>query len=387
MPCARKVARIAAGQHGVISYRQLLGRRGCAATIERRVKRGHLHRIYRGVYAVGHADLSHEGRWLAAVLTYGEGAVLSHESAAHLWTMSPTSPSLIHVTVPAQRKGQAQRHRPSPPDHAEPPRRNEPPQHPGHHPCPHPPRPRLGQGPDPVGAGAGLPSPARRAPDPPPRDQRPHRALHRGLLLAHRATRGRARLLRIPLRPPHLHGRPRPRPLPHDPRPPGPALHRRRAPREPGRNRPLPASPPFSERYSTLDRNTRPHRGHPPHPLRRLRRRRALAPLLRRRARRARPSSRASRRWSSSRTAGSSSTSAAARPRTNRRSRSRRPQTSTASTPSSTSASPTSPPSTGSGASAAPSSSPSRCSARPRSVPTYATPTAISSRSVSSRDR
>ena len=40
------------------------------------------------------------GRWVAAVLTCGDGAVLSHESAAALWGISPRSPSLVHVTVP-----------------------------------------------------------------------------------------------------------------------------------------------------------------------------------------------------------------------------------------------------------------------------------------------
>ena len=59
-----------------------------------------MHRLYRGVYAVGHRNLSREGRWIAAVLACGEGAALSHESAAHLWGRSPTSPPSSHVTVP-----------------------------------------------------------------------------------------------------------------------------------------------------------------------------------------------------------------------------------------------------------------------------------------------
>ena len=104
----RFVARIAANQHGVISFAQLAGAGVSPAMIDRRVRAGHLHRLYRGVYAVGHTDLSREGRWLAAVLAYGKGAVLSHESAAHLWNMSPRSPSLIHVTVPG-RNGRARR--------------------------------------------------------------------------------------------------------------------------------------------------------------------------------------------------------------------------------------------------------------------------------------
>jgi very-short-patch-repair endonuclease len=52
--------------------------------IHRRLASGHLLRIHRGVYAVGHAQLRREGRWLAAVLAVGPGAALSHRSAATL---------------------------------------------------------------------------------------------------------------------------------------------------------------------------------------------------------------------------------------------------------------------------------------------------------------
>jgi hypothetical protein len=69
------------------------------SVIVRRTQKGLLHRIHRGVYAVGHPGLSGEGRWMAAVLACGEGAVLSHRSAAALWTILPP-PSLIDVMVP-----------------------------------------------------------------------------------------------------------------------------------------------------------------------------------------------------------------------------------------------------------------------------------------------
>lgn len=52
--------------------------------MERRLASGHLVRMHRGVYAVGHAQLRPEGRWLAAVLAAGAGAALSHRSAAAL---------------------------------------------------------------------------------------------------------------------------------------------------------------------------------------------------------------------------------------------------------------------------------------------------------------
>ena len=53
---------------------------------------GRFHRIHRGVYALGHTNLSFEGRCTAAVLALGEGAVVSHLSAAALWGMPCSRP-------------------------------------------------------------------------------------------------------------------------------------------------------------------------------------------------------------------------------------------------------------------------------------------------------
>jgi very-short-patch-repair endonuclease len=66
-----------------------------------------LHRLYQGVYAVGHTDLSLHGRCLAAVLACGPRALLSHYSAAWLWGLTPTKPIPIHVTSPSPRKRRA----------------------------------------------------------------------------------------------------------------------------------------------------------------------------------------------------------------------------------------------------------------------------------------
>jgi hypothetical protein len=59
--------------------------------------------VHRGVYAVGHTTLTAKGRWLAAVLTCGPGALLSHVSAAALWDLLRTSRSRIDVTTMRQR--------------------------------------------------------------------------------------------------------------------------------------------------------------------------------------------------------------------------------------------------------------------------------------------
>jgi very-short-patch-repair endonuclease len=69
--------------------------------IRGRVRGGRLHRIHRGVYAVGHPGFSQEGRWMAAVLAVGEGACLSHRSAAELWKLLDRRDGVVDVSVPS----------------------------------------------------------------------------------------------------------------------------------------------------------------------------------------------------------------------------------------------------------------------------------------------
>jgi very-short-patch-repair endonuclease len=96
----RIVAQIAARQHGVVSTEQLLRAGLSRSAITRRLRAGRLHRVYRGVYAVGHPGLSTEGKWMAAVLACGDGAALSHRSAAELWRLLEVADGPVHATVP-----------------------------------------------------------------------------------------------------------------------------------------------------------------------------------------------------------------------------------------------------------------------------------------------
>src|SRR3954470_15069542 len=81
------LSRIAARQHGVVTAAQLERVGIDKDRVTRRVKAGRLHRLHRGVYAVGHTRLSFEGRCMAAVLALGDGAAVSHRSAAAVWGM------------------------------------------------------------------------------------------------------------------------------------------------------------------------------------------------------------------------------------------------------------------------------------------------------------
>ena len=100
---------IAGRQHGVVTTAQLREAGLDEVAIHRAVQAGRLHRLHQGVYAVGHRSLSWRGRWLAAVLAAGDGAVLSHTSAAALWEFLRPVPGPVHVLL-----GAAVRRRPRP---------------------------------------------------------------------------------------------------------------------------------------------------------------------------------------------------------------------------------------------------------------------------------
>jgi very-short-patch-repair endonuclease len=107
------VARTAARQHGVISIGQLRGLGVSDDAVRARLLTGRLHRVHRGVYAVGHSSLPFEGRCCAAVLAAGGdrrvseaesvldfwSAAVSHRSAACLWDLMPAGDGPIDVIV------------------------------------------------------------------------------------------------------------------------------------------------------------------------------------------------------------------------------------------------------------------------------------------------
>lgn len=96
---SRQAWELAGRQHGVVARRQLLELGFNSREIEHRVGRGRLHLVMRGVYAVGWPRLTRQRRWMAAVLACGEGAMLSHRSAAALWGIGMEKRGLIDVTV------------------------------------------------------------------------------------------------------------------------------------------------------------------------------------------------------------------------------------------------------------------------------------------------
>jgi very-short-patch-repair endonuclease len=98
------VAAAAAEAMGVLSLDEL---RACGLSDEavRSWERcGRLHRVHRGVYAVGHAGLTPQARWLAAVKACGAQAALSHTCALMLFGLVPVEERRPQVTIPATAK-------------------------------------------------------------------------------------------------------------------------------------------------------------------------------------------------------------------------------------------------------------------------------------------
>jgi predicted transcriptional regulator of viral defense system len=98
-----EVGRIAGAQFGVVSREQLeaLGLTGDAA-IKRAVS-GRLYRVHQRVYSLTPRVMTERGRFMAAVLACGSGAVLSHRSAAYLWGLVDSWQEPIDVTAPNRR--------------------------------------------------------------------------------------------------------------------------------------------------------------------------------------------------------------------------------------------------------------------------------------------
>jgi Transcriptional regulator, AbiEi antitoxin/Protein of unknown function (DUF559) len=110
-PVDARLSRLATRQHGIVSRNQLRTLGLTDTQITRRVRHGRLHRLYRGVYAVGHVRLSQRGRWLAAVVACragGGGSALSHRAAGWLHGIlrsAPTNPIDVIATRGHQLRG------------------------------------------------------------------------------------------------------------------------------------------------------------------------------------------------------------------------------------------------------------------------------------------
>lgn len=96
----RSMRTVAERQWGVVSVVQLIALGLTVDEIRGMAERGHLVRVFRGVYALGHSRLTMRGRLHAAQLAAGPGAFLSHRTAAaHRGLRS--HPVTLELTVPS----------------------------------------------------------------------------------------------------------------------------------------------------------------------------------------------------------------------------------------------------------------------------------------------
>ncbi len=91
------LARVAAGQRGLVTRAQALDAGIGRGAIDDRVRRGALHVVHRGVYLVGHAVPPRLALEHAAILAAGPRVLIARASAAWMWGLGPPRPADVAV--------------------------------------------------------------------------------------------------------------------------------------------------------------------------------------------------------------------------------------------------------------------------------------------------
>jgi hypothetical protein len=100
----RIIRELASRSHGVVTRRELVDAGLTPEQVKKRLRKGMLTSIHRGVYRVGHVAPSIEARYLAAVKACGDNALLAGRAAAHLWRLIKRSPPQPEVLTPNDRR-------------------------------------------------------------------------------------------------------------------------------------------------------------------------------------------------------------------------------------------------------------------------------------------
>jgi very-short-patch-repair endonuclease len=94
-----RLAALARAQNGNATWQQLPDLALSKATVDHRVATKIWHRLHRGVYCLGDPDLIPRARESGALLAVGDGAVISHASAAAVWGISEHRPDPVEITL------------------------------------------------------------------------------------------------------------------------------------------------------------------------------------------------------------------------------------------------------------------------------------------------
>ncbi len=100
-----QLAKLASSQEGVVALWQICAAGLSARAAQNRAEASRLHRLFPGVYAVGHPKISPDGWRIGAVLACGEGAVLSRFSAAKAWGVLNDDGRRFDVVAPGRSGG------------------------------------------------------------------------------------------------------------------------------------------------------------------------------------------------------------------------------------------------------------------------------------------
>jgi hypothetical protein len=95
---------VAEAQCGVLSSSQIVQAGLTRGILDSRLRRGRWRRLHPGVYATFSGEPSRAATLWAAILYAGPGAMLSHQTAAELWKLIDAPSSVVHVTVPSNRR-------------------------------------------------------------------------------------------------------------------------------------------------------------------------------------------------------------------------------------------------------------------------------------------
>ncbi len=111
----RAIARVGGRQDNVITLEQLLDAGLGTDAVAHRVRARTMQRLHRGVFLLGAAPPTQMARARAAVFACGDGAVVSHRSAAEMFGLLAQSDAEVDVTVVGRNPGVhpgIRRHRP-----------------------------------------------------------------------------------------------------------------------------------------------------------------------------------------------------------------------------------------------------------------------------------
>lgn len=98
------VARICAGQWGLITLEQARNAGMSIHQVQHRCLKGLLQPVRRGIYRDASAPPTPEQQVLALVLAAGEGAFASHDTACWLWELPLPSAPRLEITTPSDRR-------------------------------------------------------------------------------------------------------------------------------------------------------------------------------------------------------------------------------------------------------------------------------------------